>query len=259
MSLHVESRGSGADLVLLHGWGMHGGVWADVAARLARTCRVHSVDLPGHGYSPALAQTNLGTLTQAVASRVPEGATLLGWSLGALVALNLAAQAPCRVRRLVLVSATPCFVGRADWPHGMPAEQFTDFAARLVRDPAAAVQRFVALQVLGSGEPRREAQALSHSLRARPAASLGALQQGLEILRDVDLRSQIGAVHVPACVIHGSDDAIIPPAAGKWLARALPHAQWEVFERAGHAPFLSQAERFARIVEDSLHAAAVRA
>jgi len=51
MSLHLESQGSGAPLLLIHGWGMHGGMWGQVAAQLAQSFTVHSVDLPGHGYS----------------------------------------------------------------------------------------------------------------------------------------------------------------------------------------------------------------
>ena len=51
MRLHVERLGSGPDLVLLHGWALHGGAWAPVAKRLAPRFRVHVVDLPGHGLS----------------------------------------------------------------------------------------------------------------------------------------------------------------------------------------------------------------
>jgi len=50
-ALHVESHGSGAPLVMLHGWGMHGGIWGGVVDQLAQHCRVLCVDLPGHGYS----------------------------------------------------------------------------------------------------------------------------------------------------------------------------------------------------------------
>ena len=53
MSLHIESIGSGAPLLLIHGWGMHGGVWDEVAQELAADFRVHRVDLPGYGYSEA--------------------------------------------------------------------------------------------------------------------------------------------------------------------------------------------------------------
>ena len=51
MSLHVEYEGAGPDLVLLHGWAMHSGIWRDVRERLARHFRLHLVDLPGHGRS----------------------------------------------------------------------------------------------------------------------------------------------------------------------------------------------------------------
>jgi pimeloyl-[acyl-carrier protein] methyl ester esterase len=64
MALHVETFGSGPDLVLLHGWGMHGGVWGDFALRLAEHHRVHAIDLPGHGYSgwlTSLTQLACGT------------------------------------------------------------------------------------------------------------------------------------------------------------------------------------------------------
>ena len=50
-AMHVESHGSGAPLVLIHGWGMHGGVWDNVVPQLAQHFSVHCVDLPGHGYS----------------------------------------------------------------------------------------------------------------------------------------------------------------------------------------------------------------
>ena len=53
MSLQVERRGDGPDLVLLHGWGMHGGVWDELVPRLAARFRVHVPDLPGHGRSTA--------------------------------------------------------------------------------------------------------------------------------------------------------------------------------------------------------------
>ena len=51
MSLHVEVTGQGKPLVMLHGWGMHGGIWGDTVRRLAQDFEVHNVDLPGHGAS----------------------------------------------------------------------------------------------------------------------------------------------------------------------------------------------------------------
>jgi pimeloyl-[acyl-carrier protein] methyl ester esterase len=69
MSLHIESEGAGPDLVLLHGWAMHGGIWRDVREQLARHFRLHLVDLPGHGFSsPYRAKPEQGIMEYAVES-----------------------------------------------------------------------------------------------------------------------------------------------------------------------------------------------
>ena len=49
MRLHVETRGEGPDLVLLHGWALHGGIWGPWLDELAMQARLHVIDLPGHG------------------------------------------------------------------------------------------------------------------------------------------------------------------------------------------------------------------
>jgi len=88
--LHVETFGSGPDLVLLHGWGMHGGVWGDFALRLAERYRVHVIDLPGHGFSAAFSAPSshggqngrTAVLHGEAARRVPDRdcpARTLGW------------------------------------------------------------------------------------------------------------------------------------------------------------------------------------
>ena len=116
MSLYVEISGAGRDLILIHGWGMHGGVWAGVVDALSQQFRVHVVDLPGMGHSPACAPYTLAQLTDTVAAVLPDRAMMCGWSLGGLVAMQLALSHPGRVERLMLVGATPRFVGGEDWP-----------------------------------------------------------------------------------------------------------------------------------------------
>ncbi|MBP9131466.1 MAG: alpha/beta fold hydrolase, partial [Steroidobacteraceae bacterium] len=93
--LHVEIRGTGPDLVLLHGWALHGGMWGPWLDELGRRARLHLIDLPGHGRSawPAGAST-LRDLARAVSPHVPNGAAVLGWSLGGMVALELARSRP---------------------------------------------------------------------------------------------------------------------------------------------------------------------
>lgn len=252
MTLHVERLGSGPDFVLLHGWGLHGGVWRPVAGRLARSFRLHLVDLPGHGHSRDIAFAGLDAVVDAVAECAPEGASICGWSLGGLVAMRLATRHPSRAAALALVSATPCFVVRDHWPHAMARETLAAFASGLEAQPAKALRRFVNLNAAGGPQARermRELAALEADRGTAPSASLAA---GLALLRDTDLRGEVAGIGCPALVIHGGRDALVPVEAGRWLAGALLRASLVEIADAAHLPFVTHAQAFAQTLE-SLH------
>lgn len=224
MTLHVERAGRGAPLFLLHGWGFHSGVWKDLAAALAKRFEVLAVDLPGHGHSHATPLGALDPLVDDLAADVPHGSFICGWSMGAIVAQRLARRHPERVRGLALISATPCFVARKDWPHGMATSTLEEFAAGVDRDPAATLESFVRLNALGGPDPRGAMRALGSRLRDRPFPSATALAAGLEILRSADLRADASCLNVRTCIVHGAHDHIVPVEAGRWLARTIPAA-----------------------------------
>jgi len=261
--LYVESTGSGAPLVLLHGWAMHGGLFAPVVARLSRRYRVHAVDLPGHGYSPALAASSVAAVVAAVGDAVdandaadaPGGGgvrapvTLIGWSLGAAIALAFAHARPERVARLVLVGATPRFVADDDWPHAMTAETLARFGDELAVSWKHTLQRFLALQVHGSEHGRAALHALRHELFARGEPAPAVLREGLALLGGLDLRSQVPAITAPTLVVVGGRDALTPPGAGRWLAAALPSAHGVEIAGAAHVPFLSHPDEFHAAVD----------
>jgi len=249
MALHVEHAGRGADLVLLHGWGLHGGVWRSLAPRLEDRFRLHLVDLPGHGHSRGVAFGDLDGLADAVAEVVPEGALVGGWSLGGLVAIRLATRHPRLASRLALVSATPCFAQRPDWPHAMARETLEQFAAGLHAEPAKTIRTFVNLNAHGGPHARESVRALAAMLAERGTPSEDSLQAGLALLHDADLREEVPSIDRPACVVHGGRDALTPVGAGRWLAGALPFARFVEIPGAAHLPFVSHPEVVARAIE----------
>ena len=105
-ALHIETSGQGSDLVLLHGWAMHSGIWGSVRDSLAQCFRLHLVDLPGHGLSPMCEPGTLEHLTGIVADILPENCMLGGWSLGGQVAMQLALRQPERIEKLILIFFT---------------------------------------------------------------------------------------------------------------------------------------------------------
>ncbi|MGH8370660.1 MAG: alpha/beta fold hydrolase, partial [Gammaproteobacteria bacterium] len=192
MSLHCETSGDGPDLVLVHGWGVNSAVWQSVLPLLIRRYRVTCVDLPGHGASHDTSMSApLTAVAQQVLAVVPQSAIWLGWSLGGLIALQVALQAPAQVRGLILSNTTPRFITAADWPHAMPSAQLDEFAAELTQDFAGTVRRFLALQVLGDERARDTLRALRDSVLARGVPDAASLAAGLGILRDTDFRSEL--------------------------------------------------------------------
>jgi pimeloyl-[acyl-carrier protein] methyl ester esterase len=255
--VHIDSVGAGPPLVLLHGWAMHSGLFAPLLPRLAETFRMHRVDLPGHGYSAAVVPYSLATITAAVTdavSRLPDAAaaplTVLGWSLGGVIAMHWARAEPERLGRLILTAATPCFVARPDWPHAMSMATLRRFGDELAVSYRRTLQRFVALQVQGSEHARAVLAQLRTELFARGEPSPVALRDALELLASTDLRASVGAIRQPAIVISGGRDTLTPPGAGEWLARTLPHASFRLIPGAAHAPFLSHPEAFLSAIAD---------
>ena len=252
--VHVESVGSGRPLVLLHGWAMHGGLFAPVLTDLARHHRLHVVDLPGHGHSAALAPGTPLSLDGIVAAL--EGAlaveraplAVLGWSLGGAVAMRWAALRPGRIARLALVATTPSFVVRDGWPHAMRDETLQKFGDELRAAYRLTLQRFLTLQTQGSDGGRATLAALRHQLFARGAPTAAALDGSLEFVRGIDLRTLVPTIGAPALVVAGDRDTLAPRQAGAWLANALPNARVAEITGAAHAPFLSHREAFLAVV-----------
>lgn len=253
MSLHIESSGNGAPLLLVHGWGMHGGVWENVAQKLAEDFRVHRVDLPGCGYSSVGNGFTLDSVVDELSANFAEPLAVCGWSLGGQIALRWAGREPDKVRRLILVTSTPCFAGRDDWQFGMVGDVLAKFAAELEQNHAATLRRFIALQLRGSENERELLAQLRGSLFSRGEPDMGALCDGLAILRDADLRDELKQIRQPTLVIAGERDKLTPPEASYYLAQAMPSARVIEVAGAAHAPFLSHPEIFVEQVKSFLH------
>jgi pimeloyl-[acyl-carrier protein] methyl ester esterase len=249
MSWHAESRGTGPDLVLLHGWGLHSGVWTEVIPVLAARWRVHAIDLPGHGHSAGVEAGPFDDATSELAAMVPKGATVCGWSLGGLIAQHLARRHPDRVGRLALVATTPCFAARPGWPHGMKAATLQTFADGLENNRDVMLKRFVALNAMHGPQGREAVRTFTQRLAERGPPSDRGLGATLEWLRDVDLREQTKGLEVRTTVIHGGRDMIVPAGAARWLAQNLPNATLHELASAAHMPFYSHRAEFVSALE----------
>lgn len=257
MTLHAETAGQGPPLVLLHGWGLHSGIWSTLLPRLHQRFRVTCVDLPGHGRSRGWAAGfDLQTAAAAVLEVAPRHAAWLGWSLGGQVALAAAAAHGERIGRLVLVATTPRFVAGPGWPCGVEPGVLAGFSASLDADYRKTVGDFLMLQVRGDSHAASLLRDLRETVFARGDPEPGALQAGLAVLAGTDLRGVLHRLFQPALVYSGRRDRLTPPEAGRRMAGALPGGRFHMSPSAAHAPFLSHPAEFVGLVTEFLEEAA---
>jgi len=231
-------------LLLLHGWGLNRGVWQSLIPQLEPFYRVTALDLPGFGGEAAAPAADLEQMVERLAEQIKEPSVCVGWSLGGMLALRLAARFPDKISKLIMVAASPRFVQDEGWPHATKAEVLAGFSQALRDDLNLTLQRFLALQVRGSVDSKVVLKQLKRALAEGGLASEAALELGLRILSEADLRSDLQRLPQPLAFFLGERDGLVPQAVATALQRLQPKAQVELFARAGHAPFLSHPERF---------------
>ena len=246
MTLHIEKAGRGPiPLVMLHGWAMHGGVLAPLVDALGDQCTMYVVDLPGHGHSRhSDLPLEPRACAAAIAAQTPP-AIWLGWSLGGLIALTAALDMRQQVRGLAMLCATPKFVRDASWPHGVDEALVHQLATDLDTDYHATLERFLALEAMGSADPRAELRHLRTLVFARGEPDRRVLQEGIALLQNTDRRAALPDLAVPSAWISGRRDRLVPPQAMAWSA-GQSAGHYHDTPQAGHAPFFAHADAVAQ-------------
>lgn len=253
MRLFVEAKGHGGNLCLLHGWSMNGAIWDNFSQLVGADMRVTCIDLPGHGFSPYdPGWDSIDAWADACLEVAPKRALWVGWSLGALISLKAALRAPARVGAIVAIAGTPRFVQTVDWPHAVPRGTLRQFASDLRSDYHRTLERFLALQVRGSTDAQGVLRRLRKRLAARPEPHAQALEVGLGLLRETDLRGDLSDIQCPILWLLGERDTLVPVSVTEELSASYPDTVWHVLKGAAHTPFLSHTRETAQAVRNFL-------
>jgi len=243
--MHIEQRGTGPALVMIHGWAMHCEIFSPLTALLEKQFTCYLVDLPGHGRSrDDHSSLNIANIAAEISGRVPP-AIWCGWSLGGLVALHAAQHGS--LRGLTMLCSSPRFVKAEHWPHGMPESVFTGFADDLRKDYRGTLDRFISLEAQGSDRMREELRILRDAVFAFGEPAERVLCEGLELLENTDLIEACRELTVPSLWCAGKRDRLVSALAMQ-TASEMARGDFLAIQGGGHAPFLTHADQVAQAI-----------
>jgi 2-succinyl-6-hydroxy-2,4-cyclohexadiene-1-carboxylate synthase len=252
--LHVETRGAGPPLVLLHGFTQTGRLWGPFGERLQEDHRLVAPDLPGHAGSDAVRadlRSTAGLVADAVKSAIgDESCVLLGYSLGARVALHVLLETDLSVHRAVLIGGTGGIDDDAERARRRQADETTATELEAAGDVGPFLERWLA-GPLFARLPRTVADM---DERARNSAS--GLASSLRLCGTGTQRplwGRLPELALPILAVAGSDDNRFGAHALR-IAACAPNAVASLVPGGGHAVHLAQPEPAWRLVDHWLGA-----
>lgn len=227
-------------LLLLPGWSFGPAALEPLRATLAAGAPDLQV-----GVWPLPEQASPGCWLADLDQHLPGDSWLVGWSLGGMLASQLAARRGAGCRGLVTLASNPCFRAREDWPSAMPAAVFDAFRESLRSDPQQTLARFGLLCSRGSGDAR----GLSRQLQGyQPQQSFETLDAGLQLLAELDGRAALQAFAGPQLHLFAVGDALVPATAAEALAERLPQGRVQLVADASHGLPLERPEAVAETI-----------
>ncbi len=234
-TLAGPTRDEGGDrlLLLLHGIGGNNQSFADLMADLPDGWRAAAWDMPGYGDSAPLDEMTFDSLAQAAVAVIDdlgaERATVLGHSMGGMIAQEIAARHPDRLDGLILFATTPAFGGRD--------ESFKDrfLADRLAPLDAGKTPADIAPLLVGG----MFGDATSQTAKDQAAASMAAVpasayRQALTCIVTFNRIAELSSISCPTLVLAAEKDALAPPKTMTRLAGKIPGAKYTCLAGLGH-------------------------
>lgn len=242
LSLRVDRSGEGPPLLLINGLGASLEMWSPLRPHLPHG-EVISFDLPGAGGSsvPCVPLRMRGTadlVAELLCKLGVARADVLGYSLGGIVAQELAYRHPSTVNRLILAATAPGWLSWPPKPH----------VAWLMMTPARYRDRRLAMAIVpivAGGRTARDRAVLRETVEQRvawPPSTIGYYHQ-LYAVTGWTSQAWLGRLEQRTLVLHGSNDPIVPVVNARMMAHRIPHGTLSLLSRAGHMFLLDEPAR----------------
>jgi len=257
-------------VVFIHGWGLNSAVWQpfidNLSDEFTNVFYIITVDLPGFGsnVNKELNSYSLANVCQYIDNSITQPAIYLGWSLGGLVATEMALCYPEKVRALITVASSPRFLEEVvkqehttqqTWP-GLKAKVLDAFHQQLQVDTKKTISGFLKIQAMGSPHIRQDIKQITQLVFQHQMANKATLDQSLMLLESSDFREQLQDITQPFLRLYGDADSLVPKAVIEQIAKLSENSDQHVFKQASHAPFISHVDDFKQVLSNWLMAKA---
>jgi len=249
-------------LIFIHGWGVDSSVWNEQVDFFSREETVITIDLFGHGESPVIdEEVTIDRCADAISNIIKEeklfGANLVGWSLGAEVALRVGLKlGKNKIGSVTIVGGTPCYLAPSkDDEWAMPVAKGRYFEKQLKRDFEMALSLFklTFFENEKGMDEKRTADIKELLLIGNSKPDEKSAMELLASLYSDDIREAVKAVAVDCLILHGERDMIVPIEVTKVWSSLLKSAEITIFKDCGHIPFLTQPAEFSRRLKKFLN------
>lgn len=239
-------------LVFIPGWGADKRCWQNLEPLLSPYFNCSHAELPFFESKPISTWQN--ELTR-LAEEIPNGSVVIAWSLGGMLATQLAHQFPNKIKSLVLIATNPSFIARQTWHEAMPLEAYQAFCDGFSQTPTKTIKRFNALQAQGYVEKKYRLKQLSEiSVFSDIELDLGSAAHGnasalLSYLGEIDNSSVLFELSQPVLNIFSDKDALVPIELKNEIESKCAVSQSKnmmlntIVSDCGHAPQLTHAGR----------------
>ena len=258
-TLDFDDQGSGPAMVFLHGWSLGKEAFAGQRRELSGRYRVIVPDMRGHGNSKRFEQgdgidTLAGDVERLLVALDITEVILVGWSMGALVAWQVA-EGPQRgrIRGIVTIDMVPRVLNGDGWQHGLRAGTHLydiDIDLSKMRDDWRAFTHAYVPMVFAAGKGIERRELIEDMLELVADNDLESMTNLWHALVHADFVDTVQSLDIPTLITYGALSQIYAEEAAAWMDEHIPNSRRACFPESGHAPHLEEPQRFNQVLAD---------